>query len=111
MPLRGEEKQHYRILLLQPAFPLLVNWKMSQIPLGLEWRVVMGQSFCFYVSETVLVQPTATFHCILLHSASSLLSNVGLLWPPISSSTDNATESEKKVSFRGGQAESCSNTC
>lgn len=56
---RGEQKQRYRIL--QLAFLLLVNWKMSQTQLGLEWGVVMGQSFlCFYASEIVLLQPNAT---------------------------------------------------
>lgn len=49
--------------------------------------------------------------CSFLQSESSLLSNVGLLWPPIFPSTVSATESEKKVSFRGGHAESCSNRC
>ena len=57
---RRQEKHCCGFMLLQPAFLLPVNLKISQSWLVSEWGAVMGQSFLFsYISEIVL-QPTAT---------------------------------------------------
>lgn len=111
---KGTEETSLWLYVIAAASELPVNLDESKSSLLLEWESSNEPVLPLFKSLSPFkVKCNCPGHvsCSFLQSESSLLSNVGLLWPPIFPSTVSTTESEKKVSFRGGHAESCSNRC